>query len=90
MFPCGWVYFRVAFRLPSVECGNSESSNEDYTTDDSFFDDAPEDSEDVAFGDLEDVTLGDCVFEDPPEDSEDVVDLSVSTLELKERGSSTP
>ena len=55
-----------------------------------FFDDAPEDSEDVAFGDSEDVILGDCVFEDPPEDSEDVVDLSVSTLALKERGSSTP
>ena len=55
-----------------------------------FFDDAPEDSEDVAFGDSEDVILGDCVFEDPPEDSEDVVDLSVSTLALKKRGSSTP
>ena len=57
-----------------------------------FFDDAPEESEDVAFGDSvfddppensEDVTLGDCVFEDPPEDSEDVVDLFVSTLALK-------
>ena len=55
-----------------------------------FFDDAREDSEDVAFGDSEDVLLGDCVFEDPPEDSEDVVDLSVSTLALKKRSSSTP
>ena len=56
-----------------------------------FFDDAPaEDSEDVAFGDSEDVLLGDCVFEDPPENSEDNVDLSVSTLALKKRSSSTP
>ena len=100
--PVWWVYFRVAFRPPSVECGNSESKTTPPTMAPIFgvffFDDAPGDSEDVAFGDFvfddppedsEDVLLGDCVFDDPPEDSEDVV-LSVSTLALKKRSSSTP